>query len=67
MKQFRVCYTVNGLGYTKDEPWIDSDCSTFEESRRCKEDCVEFLKSRGYPVFDVWIAEREVSEWTKVL
>lgn len=66
MKQYRVFYTVDGKGYSPQEPWIDSDCSTFEEARRGKEYCLEFLKSRGYPVFDVWIGSREVSEWTRL-
>lgn len=64
MKQYRVFYTINNLGYTATEPWIHSDCSTFEESRREKEECMNFLKN--YPIFDVWIAEREVTEWTRL-
>lgn len=66
MKQYRVLYTINNLGYTATEPWIDADCSTLEEARRAKEALIEYLKSRGYPVFDAWIGEREVTEWTRL-
>lgn len=64
-KEYMICYTVNGQGYTKDEPWIDTTTEDVKELVELYKDFVVYMV-QYQPVHEIWIECREIGPWQRV-
>ena len=65
MKEYMICYTINGQGYTKNEPWIDTRTEDPEEARQSYNDFLEYL-IEYHPLHEVWIESRNIGPWERL-
>lgn len=65
MEQYRICYTVNGEGYTKVDPWIYDVTHNVDDATELLAEALDWAY-KLYSDYDVWVESREVTPWQKV-
>lgn len=63
MQEFEVVYTVDGKGYTKDLPWLDSRHTDEKAAQQAAETLNDWFIYRNYLSHNIWINVRNVTEW----
>jgi hypothetical protein len=62
--EYRIVYTINGQGFTNDEPWVDE--FVYDET-----EAIDLLGSlhdynrANYAEHEEWIEVRDVTDWQR--
>lgn len=65
MKEYRICYTIDGRGYSKDEPWLFDDADNKDDATELLAEASEWV-ARYSTNYEVWAEAREVTPWKRV-
>ena len=67
MKEYRIMYTIDGKGFTKDDAWIDCEADTLPEAIEALAHLDEYnaTKLPGHE-HETWIEKREVTPWKRL-
>jgi hypothetical protein len=65
MEEYRICYTMEGRGFTKDEPWLSDDADNRTDATELLAEANKWI-ARYSNDYEVWVECREVTPWKKV-
>jgi hypothetical protein len=64
VKEYRIVYTINGQGFTKDEPWIDEVTDDETVAVDLLGSLYDYNQAQ-YAEHEEWIEVREVTDWQR--